>query len=145
MAQTGLSLIKDTTNHRVWCAPRRHSCEQRAERLWLAIAIATWWVLSVGGEAEDHLPAAIFPAMPDSHRQQSQRWRWVGIFRQSWSLIMTALFNYQPLPLGRSCPEPWPAVPIAPSKADHDNRLLGERIGEWLFWPSLTLVNEWRL
>ncbi len=24
-----------------------------AERLWMAIAIATWWLLSVGGEAED--------------------------------------------------------------------------------------------
>jgi hypothetical protein len=87
---------------------------QRAERRWLAIAIATWWVLVVGGEAEAHQPPATFPAMPGSPRQQGRRWRLVGIFRHGWSLIVAALFNHQPLPLGRGCPEPWPAMPIAP-------------------------------
>lgn len=33
----------------------------RAKRLWLAIAIATWWLLSIGGEAEAVLPSATFP------------------------------------------------------------------------------------
>ncbi len=36
----------------------------RAERLWLAIAIATWWLLSVGGEAEAGLPPPRFRAFP---------------------------------------------------------------------------------
>lgn len=31
--------------------------------------------------------------------------------RRSW----LRLFNHQPLSLGRGCPEPWPAVPSAPS------------------------------
>jgi hypothetical protein len=86
----------------------------RAERLWLAIAIATWWLLAVGGEAEAHLPAATFPSVPGSPRQQGRRWRWVGIFRHGWSLIVAALFNHQPLPIGHGCPEPWPALPISP-------------------------------
>ena len=85
----------------------------RAERLWLAIAIATWWLLAVGGEAEATLPAATFPTVPGSPRQQGRRWRLVGIFRHGWSLIVAALFNHQPLPLGHGCPEPWPAVPIS--------------------------------
>ncbi len=41
----------------------------RAERRWLAIAIATWWLLSVGGEAEATLPPRRFswcPVRPDS-------------------------------------------------------------------------------
>lgn len=86
----------------------------RAARLWLALALATWWVLAVGGEAEAHLPAATFPSVPGSPRQQGRRWRLVGIFRQGWSLIVVALFNHEPLPLGHGCPEPWPAGPILP-------------------------------
>lgn len=86
----------------------------RADRLWLAMAIATWWLLAVGGEAEAALPTATFPAVPDSPRQQGRRWRLVGIFRHGWSLIVAALFDHQPLPLGHGCPEPWPTVSIAP-------------------------------
>lgn len=86
----------------------------RAERLWLALALATWWLLAVGGEAEAHLPVATFPSVPGSPRQQGRRWRLVGIFRHGWSLIVAALFNHQPLPIGHGCPEPWPALPISP-------------------------------
>ena len=86
----------------------------RAERLWLAIAIATGWVLAVGGEAQATLPTATFPTVPGSPRRQGRRWRWVGIFRHGGSLMVAALFNHQPLPLGHGCPEPWPAVPISP-------------------------------
>ena len=86
----------------------------RVERLWLAIAIATWWVLAVGGAAAAAIPAATLPPGPGSPRQQDRRWRLVGLFRHGGSLIVAALFNHQPLPLGHGCPEPWPAVPIAP-------------------------------
>jgi hypothetical protein len=87
----------------------------RAERLWLAIAIATWWLLSVGGEAEAERAASTFPPVPGSPRQQGRRWRWVGIFRHGWSLIMAALFNHQVLPLGQGYPEPWPSLSITPN------------------------------
>ncbi|HYQ91296.1 MAG TPA: transposase, partial [Candidatus Competibacteraceae bacterium] len=82
----------------------------RAERLWLAIAIATWWLLSVGGEAEAELPAATLPPVPGAARRQERGWRVVGIFRRGWTLIMAALLNQHPLPPGRGCPEPWPAL-----------------------------------
>ena len=97
----------------------------RVERLWLAIAIATWWLLAVGGEAEAALPPVTFPAVPGSPRQQGRRWRLVSIFRQGWALIMAAIFNHQPLPLGHGCPEPWPILPISP-----DNSPLPVPIGE---------------
>ena len=87
----------------------------RAERLWLAIALATEWLLAVGDEAEATLPTVTFPTMPGSPRRQGRRWRWVGIFRHGGSLIVAALFDHRPLPLGHGCPEPWPAAPIAPS------------------------------
>jgi hypothetical protein len=86
----------------------------RAERLWLALALATGWLLAVGGEAEAHLPVATFPSVPGSPWQQGRRWRLGGIFRHGWSLIVAALFNHQPLPIGHGCPEPWPALPISP-------------------------------
>ncbi|BBL75366.1 hypothetical protein [Methylomagnum ishizawai] len=85
---------------------------ERAERLWLAIAIATWWLLSVGGEAEAGMAAATFPAIPGSPRQQAHRWRLVGIFRHGRSLILAALFERRALPVGKARPEPWPSVPI---------------------------------
>jgi hypothetical protein len=84
----------------------------RAERLWLAIAIATWWLLAVGGEAEADLPATTFPSVPGSPRQQGRGWRLVGIFKQGWSLIMAALIGQFPLPMGTGHPEAWPALPL---------------------------------
>jgi hypothetical protein len=84
----------------------------RAERLWLAIAIATWWLLAVGGEAEAAIPSTTFPPVPGSPRCQGYRWRLVGVFRHGWSLIIAAMFNHQPLPIGHGCPEPWPALSI---------------------------------
>ena len=63
-------------------------------------------VLAVGGEAEAALPTATFPPVPGSPRQQGRCWRWVGVFRHGWSLIVAALFNHQPLPIGHGCPEP---------------------------------------
>ena len=36
----------------------------RAERLWLALALATWWLLSVGGEAEATLAPETLPPVP---------------------------------------------------------------------------------
>lgn len=83
----------------------------RAERLWLAIAIATWWLLSVGGEAEATLPVETWPPVPGAARRQGRGWRLVGIFRQGWNLIMAALLTHQPLPWGHGCPEPWPELP----------------------------------
>ena len=83
----------------------------RAERLWLAIAMATWWLLSVGGEAEAGLPAATLPPIAGAARRQGRHWRLTGIFRLGWSLILVALLNHRLLPFGHGRPEPWPVLP----------------------------------
>lgn len=80
----------------------------RAERLWLALALATWWLLSVGGEAEADLPTPTLPLIPGSPRRQLHGWRLISIFRQGWNLIIAALLNHQILPVGHGIPEPWP-------------------------------------
>jgi Transposase DDE domain len=87
----------------------------RAARLWLAVAVATLWLLSVGGEADEAIPASTVPEvtalipMPLRLRRAT-RLRLVSVFRRGWTIILVALLEQAPLPMGRFIPEPWPAV-----------------------------------
>jgi hypothetical protein len=86
---------------------------QRAARLWLAVAVATLWLLSVGGMAEDTLPVSTLLPLADDDGPASQprpatQLRLVSIFRQGWLTILVALLNHRRLPRGRFVPEPWP-------------------------------------
>jgi hypothetical protein len=85
---------------------------QRAARLWLAVAVATLWLLSVGGEAEDTIPIGTLLLLPpgflSSPRQRhATRLRLVSVFRQGWIAILVALLNHRRLPTGCFVPEPW--------------------------------------
>jgi hypothetical protein len=99
-----------------WQWHRTHrTTPERAARLWLAVAVATLGLLSVGGEAEETIPArtvrdvtALIPEQPRMRR--ATRLRLVSVFRRGWHLILVALLDQAPLPMGRCVPEPWPAV-----------------------------------
>jgi hypothetical protein len=85
----------------------------RASRLWLALAVATLWVVSVGGEAELSLPASSFEDLPELHIARTRpptgsRSRLLSCFRRGILVIMAALLTGQPIPVGRFYPEPWP-------------------------------------
>jgi hypothetical protein len=80
----------------------------RAERLWLPVAIATWWVLSVGGEADAKIPVETMDEVPHTQRSRRPRWRLIAIFHQGWNQITAALMCHDPLPFGAGKPEPWP-------------------------------------
>ena len=90
----------------------------RAARLWLAIAVATLWVLSVGGEADASLPVSTLSDLPATHiarrgaTQRSQP-RLLSCFRRGLLGILAAAIRGEILPQGRFDPEPWPtsAVP----------------------------------
>jgi len=41
---------------------------RRAERLWLAMAVATLWVVSVGCQAETELPLGVLDTLPAQQR-----------------------------------------------------------------------------
>jgi Transposase DDE domain len=89
---------------------------ERAARLWLAVAVATLWLLSGGGVAEETIPAstlldvtALCPGRPRSRR--ATRLRLVSVFRQGWVALLVALLRHEPLSPGRFVPEPWPVVP----------------------------------
>ena len=95
----------------------RMTMPERAARLWLAVAGATWWRLSVGGEADEAIPASTVPEgtalLPRPlRRRRATRLRRVRVCRQGWPLSLVALLEQAPRPMGRFIPEPWPAVTV---------------------------------
>lgn len=119
-----------------WNLPRTRirSCE-RLERLWLAVAVATLWVLGVGGAKEVEDPSAsgaepegaaneaATPALPDlgawsdpDKEQEAaatpepggRRW---SVFGRGWEVLRNAL-AVGVLLLGSWYPEPWPHHPV---------------------------------
>lgn len=87
---------------------------ERATRFWLAIAVATLWVLSVGGEADANIPASSLEALPENHiaRRRSRKTsftRFLSCFHRGIMIIITSLIAQRKLPLGRFIPEPWPS------------------------------------
>jgi len=86
---------------------------RRAERLWLAMALATLWVISVGCQAELALPAAVLDEEPQTHSARRKATsgrapRALSCFRRGRLVIVAALVNHQAVPMGQLVPEPWP-------------------------------------
>lgn len=86
---------------------------ERASRLWVAMTVATLWVVSVGGEADARLPASSLEALPPTHvaRRRAGRQckgRQLSCFRRGLLLIEITLLQRRSLPLGRFLAEPWP-------------------------------------
>jgi hypothetical protein len=119
-----------------WKLPRTRisSCE-RLERLWLAVALATMWVLKVGGEAEGDDSTAEAeaeasgtaeetPRLPDLRAKEEEGKasdaaasatpatpaRMWSVFGRGWNVLRNAL-AVGVLVLGSWCPEPWPDHP----------------------------------
>jgi hypothetical protein len=94
---------------------------ERAERLWLAIAVATLWAVSVGGEADANLPVSSLEALPQNHvaRRKAMgrsRPRMLSCFARGILTIVGLLIRGDGLVLGRFAPEPWPTRPSVPKK-----------------------------
>jgi hypothetical protein len=86
---------------------------QRAERLWLAIAVATLGLLRVGGAAEAAAEAK--QATGDiGQREQMCRQCWgrSSVFARGLRGILLTLVKQERLPLGQWLPEPWPELPL---------------------------------
>lgn len=87
---------------------------QRANRLWLVLAVATLWIVTVGSEAEEQAEEQA-PVSPASQGAQAtarlRRPRRVSLFRRGWTAVLVAWLQGQPLRWGRLLPEPWPVLP----------------------------------
>lgn len=85
----------------------------RVERLWLVIAVATLWVVSVGAEADENLSASGFDALPEAHiarrtASKKSRPRLLSCFRRGIIKILVTLIQGETLPLGKLSETPWP-------------------------------------
>jgi DDE family transposase len=94
----------------------RMRAPDRAARLWVAVAVATLWRLSVGETVDETIPAStlldVTALCPGQGRtRRATRLRLVSVFRQGWVTLLVALLRQEPLPQGRFVPEPWPTVP----------------------------------
>jgi Transposase DDE domain len=94
---------------------------ERAERLWLAIAVATLWAVSVGGEADATLPVSSLEALPETHvarrtATKRSRPRMLSCFARGIITIIGRLIRGDGLVLGRFTPESWPTRPSVPKK-----------------------------
>jgi hypothetical protein len=82
----------------------------RAARLWLAVAVATLWLLSVGGAADDAVPASTLHdvtglALGRLRSRRATRLRLVSVFRQGWNTILVALLRQQQFPASHKAQE----------------------------------------
>ena len=89
----------------------RMSDPVRAERMWVAVATATLWLVQVGGAAEvevliETLPPVSGAARPDLARRHR-------VFRRGLAVIVAALVRGDALPLGQFLPEDWRESPHA--------------------------------
>lgn len=87
---------------------------QRAERLWLAMAVATLWMVIKGGEAENQSSAPHLKPLPDQHTAQSQPitakpLRQISCFVLGFLTLMADLLNGFSIHLNR-----WSAFPPSP-------------------------------
>jgi len=87
----------------------------RAARLWLAMAVATLWVMSVGSDLElEPLPdqPELLNLRPLLGLTTTRRPRRIRLFRLGWLWLLVQLITAQPVPLPRRlAPEPWPDIP----------------------------------
>lgn len=87
----------------------------RVARLWLAMAVATLWMITLGSDLELG-PSESVPDLPDLRGllglTGARRARRTRLFRLGWLWLLVELIEGQPLPLPRRLlPEPWPDIP----------------------------------
>src|SRR3989442_12673724 len=90
---------------------------ERAARLWLAVAVATLWLLSVGGAAEETIPESTVPditgVVPRTPRtRRATRLRLRRVFRPRWGPFPVGFVEPAPLPIGGLLPGTLPAEPL---------------------------------
>ena len=82
----------------------------RAERLWLALAVSVLWLVVVGATLSgdgrpETLGETARAAGPEGRPAEGRRLRWFAAGRAAW---LAALIHGRVLPAGKLAPEPWP-------------------------------------
>ncbi|HEY4388679.1 MAG TPA: transposase [Ktedonobacteraceae bacterium] len=96
----------------------------RVERLWLAMAVAMVWTVSLGTQAESQLPVACPEHLSEQHiaRKRMKRVpsqppvRRLSCAQRGRLILLAALLQQDALPVGRLLPEIWPETVEPPKK-----------------------------
>ena len=95
---------------------------QRAEKLWLAIAVATLWLVSLGGKTNTNLSASSLSFEPESDFLESIEsksisdlenssvesnlsTRYLSCFRRGFLVLLASVIKQMPLPTGHFAPQ----------------------------------------
>lgn len=112
----------------------------RASRVWLAMAVATRWVLSVGGQEDARRgPVETMPAVatrapegrtgsapaatatdPRGSKERPESPRRTSVLRQGLAAVLAALVAGRGVMPGRWDPEAWPQTPACVQVQEHD-------------------------
>jgi len=99
---------------------------ERASRVWLAIALATLWVVSVGG-AHDHEEALreTMPQLPATQVHQvgpesPKAGRLVSVLNQGIAVILALLSQSRIPKPDKWYPEPWPGIEVIIQEREHE-------------------------
>ncbi|MBP1469044.1 hypothetical protein EYB53_025280 [Candidatus Chloroploca sp. M-50] len=92
---------------------------ERAARLWLAMAVASLWTISVGSalevpaDGETDLDLGDLPELRALlGTTRTGRPRRIRLFRLGWIVLLVRALNHQSIPMPqRLSPEPWPTTP----------------------------------
>jgi hypothetical protein len=78
----------------------------RAQRIWLVISVATFWLVSVGTEVDEKITesTSFMDVLFEPHKQSQLPS--VSVFRRGWVRILVALLHQENLPHGIFIPEP---------------------------------------
>ena len=79
---------------------------ERASRYWLVISVGTIWTMSVGGEADESIPASTVPDITQDGYHIRIRKRQISVCRLGWIKILAKLICHGELPFGIFIPEP---------------------------------------
>jgi hypothetical protein len=94
----------------------RITAPDRAARQWVALAVATLWLIEVGGLAECEPRAETVPPLPRPRPDRPRRDR---VFRVGLGRIVAGIIAGR-LPVGRFVPEPWPRPQRVPEITEHE-------------------------
>jgi hypothetical protein len=103
----------------------------RVARLWLAVAVATLWVLAVGGQVDrGACPQETLPALATASlggRRSgpavvARTPRLVSVLRQGIARLVALLIRGQSVLPGQWYPEPWPELAIIIQEREHEQK-----------------------
>lgn len=96
----------------------RITAPDRAARQWAALAVATLWLIEVGGLAECEPRPETVPPLPPP-RASHPRVRRIRLFRLGLGLILAGIITGH-VPSGRFVPEAWPVPQPVPEISEHE-------------------------